>query len=312
MRVLSAATLLASVAPAIMWHDRRPLPEGVSGGAFAVIADRLVYAGGTTWRNQAKLWLRETSFYDLDNDSWSEGPALPEALAYGAYLRTGRSLELLGGINEHGASRRCWRLNAGEREWAASGMLPAAGVFAKAAIVRESAYLFGGCATAELGGCSNSILRRDTAGTWEKVSEMPQGPVAIFAIAAIRDHIYLFGGCSTVSSGGVRNRDEAYRFDSLTNRWTALHLLPTAIRGMSAVAIDERYILLAGGYDARGFSAAAYRYDTEADRYTAVASLPFPVMGMEMLARGRAIWGVGGEDKNRSRTPRAIRGTLPE
>jgi hypothetical protein len=80
---------------------------------------------------------------------------------------------------------------------------------------------------------------------------------------------------------------------------------------MSAVALDDRYILLTDGYDARGFSATAYRYDTEADQYTA-ATLPFPVMGMEMSARGRTIWGVGGEDKNRSRTPRAIKGTLQE
>jgi hypothetical protein len=64
--------------------------------------------------------------------------------------------------------------------------------FAKAEIVRARAYLFGGCATAELGDCSNSILRHNTAGTWEKVSEMPKGPVAIFAIAVILD---LFSGC---------------------------------------------------------------------------------------------------------------------
>jgi cephalosporin-C deacetylase len=312
MRVLSAATLLASVAPAILWHDRRPVPEGVSGGAVAVIANRLVYAGGTTWRNQVKLWLSNTFVYDLENDSWSKGPALPEPVAYGACLRTSDSLELLGGMNESGASRKCWRLNAGKREWTASGTLPAASVFAKAEIVKDKAYLFGGCANAELSGCSSSVLRRNTAGTWEKVSEMPQGLVALSAIEVIQDQIYLFGGCSAVASGGVRNREEAYRFNPLTNLWTALHPLPLAIRGMSAVALDQRYILVAGGYDARGFSAAAYRYDTETDQYTAVASLPFPVMGMEMLARGRAIWGVGGEDKNRGRTPRVIEGTLAE
>ena len=203
-------------------------------------------------------------------------------------------------------------LARGERAWTASGTLPAASVFAKAEIVRGQAYLFGGCANAELSGCGNSVLRRDKAGTWEKVSEMPQGTVAIFAIAVIREQIYLFGGCSAGASGGARNREEAYRFDPLTNHWTALHPLPVAIRGINAVAIDERYIVLAGGYDARGFSAAVYRYDTEGDEYAAATPLPFPVMGMEMLARGKAIWGVGGEDKNRSRTPRVIEGTLPE
>ena len=312
MRVFSAATLLMSAAPAILWHDRQPVPEGVSGGAVALLGKELVYAGGTTWRNQVKLWLSNTFVYDLENDSWSKGPALPEPVAYGACLRTNRSLELLGGMNEHGASRKCWRLNAADREWTASGMLPEVGVFAKAEIVRGQAYLFGGCANAELGGCRNSVLRRNTEGMWEKVSEMPQGSLALSATAVIRDQIYLFGGCSAVAPGKVRNREEAYRFNPLTNRWTVLHPLPMAIRGTSAVALDQRYILLAGGYDARGFSAAAYGYDTETNQYTAVASLPFPVMGMEMLARGRAIWGVGGEDKNRSRTPRVIEGKLVE
>ena len=312
MRVFSAATLLASVAPAIVWHDRRPVPEGVSGGALAVVANKLVYAGGTTWRSQRKIWLTETFFYDLQGDNWSKGPALPEPLAYGARLRTEHSLEVLGGMNESGPSRKCWRLNAGEHAWTASGTLPAASVFAKAEIAGGQAYLFGGCANAELSGCGDSVLRRDKAGTWGKVSTMRQGPVALSAIAVIREQIYLFGGCSAGASGGARNREEAYRFDPLTNRWTALHPLPVAIRGISAAPLDQRYILLAGGYDAGGFSAAVYRYDTEGDEYTTVAPLPFPVMGMEVLARGKAIWGVGGEDKNRSRTPRVIEGTLPE
>jgi N-acetylneuraminic acid mutarotase len=288
------------------------MPEGVSGGAVAAIANELVYAGGTTWRNQVKIWLTETFFYDLQRDSWRKGPALPEPLAYGACLRTDHSLEVLGGMNESGASRKCWRLNAGEHTWTASGVLPAASVFAKAESARGRAYLFGGCANAELSGCGDSVLRRDEEGTWGKVSTMPQGPVALSAIAVIREQIYLFGGCSAGVPGGARNRKEAYRFDPLTNRWAALHPLPLAIRGISAAPIDQRYILLAGGYDAQGFSAAVYRYDIEGDEYTAVPPLPFPVMGMEMLARGKAIWGVGGEDKNRSRTPRVIEGTMPE
>jgi N-acetylneuraminic acid mutarotase len=289
------------------------MPEGVSGGAVALISNKLVYAGGTTWRNQVKCWLTSTFFYDLQSDSWSLGPALPEPLAYGAGLRTDHSLEVLGGANESSVSPKCWRLNAGENRWAESGVLPVASVFGKAEIVQAHAYLFGGCATTELSRCSNSVLRRNQAGKWEKVSEMPQGPVALSAIAVIRDQIYLFGGCSLDSSGKTRNRDEAYRFDPRTNRWTALQSLPAAIRGISAAPINQRYILLAGGYvDPRGFSAEVYLYDTEDGQYNPIAALPFPVMGMEILSRGSTIWGVGGEDRNRGRTARVIEGTLPK
>jgi N-acetylneuraminic acid mutarotase len=164
-----------------------------------------------------------------------------------------------------------------------------------------------------LSHCSNSVLRRDHAGNWEKVSEMPQGPVALSAIAVIQNQIYLFGGCSLDSSGKARNRDDAYRFDPRTNRWRALRPLPAATRGIGAAPVKRRYIFLAGGYiDSSGFSAAAYLYDTKDGQYKPIGSLPFPVMGMEMLAQAGTIWGVGGEDRNRGRTARVIEGTLPE
>jgi N-acetylneuraminic acid mutarotase len=289
------------------------MPEGVSGGAVALISNKLVYAGGTTWRNQVKCWLTSTFFYDLQSDSWSLGPALPEPLAYGAGVRTDHSLEVLGGIDENRLSRQCWRLDADGQRWTDSGVLPAGSVFGKAEIVEGQTYLFGGCADTELSRCSSSVLRRNDAGKWEKVSEMPQGPLAMPAIAVVEDHIYLFGGCSLDSSGKVRNRDDAYRFDPRTNRWTALPPLPMAARGVSAAPMKQRYVLLAGGYvDPLGFSAAAYLYDTKDHQYKPVGSLPFPVMGMEMLARGSTIWGVGGEDRKRGRTARVIEAVLPE
>ena len=43
----------------------------------------------------------------------------------------------------------------------------------------------------------------------------------------------------------------------------ALRPLPAAVRGLSAVSVDGRHILLAGGYTDSGFSAAAYLYDIE-------------------------------------------------
>ena len=288
------------------------MPEGVSGGAVAMLANELVYAGGTTWRNNVKRWLAETRWYDLAGDTWRAGPSLPEPLAYGASLQSDRSLEVLGGMNENGISPKCWRLSAGGRDWIASGALPEGSIFGKAAIVGGRAYLFGGCTDAELNHCSNSVLQRASSGAWEKVSELPHGAVAIAAIAVVRDQIYLFGGCSRDSSTGVRNRNEAYRFNPQTNQWTALRPIPAAARGIGAVAFGERSILLAGGYtDAPGgFSDAAYVYDTKTGQYTAIGPLPLRVMGMEMFARGETIWGTGGEDKNRSRSQRLIQGIL--
>jgi N-acetylneuraminic acid mutarotase len=311
MSIPIATVLMASVGPVLTWRDKHAMPEGRSGGAAGLIENKLVYGGGTTWRNGAKVWLNETLFYDFEHDTWSSGPPLPEPIAYGACLAKDGSLEILGGTNESGPSRKCWRLKAGEPAWTESGGLPADGVFAKAVLLRGRVYLFGGSPSAtDLSHLSDSVFQRDESGKWTRISEMPQGRVAIPAAAVAGDEIYLFGGFSAAASGGALNRRDAYRFDPQTNRWRALRPLPAAVRGLSAVSVDRRHILLAGGYTDSGFSAAAYLYDIEDGQYRPATSLPLPVMGMELLARGRTVWGVGGEDKNRSRTSRLIEGVF--
>jgi N-acetylneuraminic acid mutarotase len=309
--VVPSLALMTSIAPVLSWRDKHAMPEGRSGGAAGVIANRLAYAGGTTWRNGAKVWLNGTLFYDFDHDAWSSGPPLPKPLAYGPYLATDESLEVLGGMNESGPSRKCWRLKAGEHTWTESGILPADSVLAKAVSIQGRAYLFGGSSSAtDVTRLSNSVFRRDESGKWMKTGEMPQGRVALPGLAASGNHVYLFGGFSASTSGEALNRSEAYRFDPQTDQWTALRPLPAAVRGLSAVVMDQRYILLSGGYTDSGFSAAVYLYDVEEGQYRPVTPLPFPVMGMEMLVRDRMIWGLGGEDKTRSRTARVIEGII--
>ena len=311
---LSAAEVFAAVASTLTWQEKHVMPEGVSGGALAFLSDKLIYAGGTAWRNQIKHWLTETVVYNPQTDEWSKGPALPEPLAYGACVRTDHSLEVLGGLNASGLSRKCWRLDAGSERWVESGVVPSGTVFGRAEVVRGHAYLFGGCPSTELSLCIASVLKRNLSGGWEKVSEMPGGSIAISAISVLRDQVYLFGGCSNLPPHGVRNRNEAFRFDPLTNQWKTLRPLPEAARGMTAVPVNRRYLLLAGGYvdSPAGFSAAAYLYDIETDQYIRSTPLPLPVMGMEMASHAGSIWALGGEDKPRHRSSRLFKARLAE
>ena len=304
----------------LTWRDQQFLPEGVSGGAFAVVAGKLLYSGGTTWRNSVKHWLSETHIYTPETGIWTPGPHLPERLAYGASLRINQSVEILGGANESGISRNCWRFDPDKNAWLSSGILPEGSVFATAETVQGEAYLFGGCPDqGDLSHCSNSVWKREDAKHWTIVAEMPQGRIAMPATVSVQDRIYLFGGCSQDAASGIRNHNEAYCFDPRHGHWTALRPLPVAVRGTSAVAIDTRYILLVGGYtnaaaDSNdlqgGFTAASYLYDREQDRYQPVTALPRPVMGMEILRQGDTIWGAGGEDRNRSRTPQLVEGSF--
>ena len=288
------------------------MPEGVSGGAAASLSDELIYAGGTTWRNQVKHWLTETVVYDPHKDGWTHGPSLPEPLAYGAFLRTPHSLEILGGANDTRVSRNCWRLDAGSKQWVACGHVPSGSLFGSAVEIRGQVYLLGGCEDTDLRRCNTSVLRRDSSGAWGKVSDLPDGAIAMPASAVVQNRIYLFGGCVAQSPSGVRNSNQALRYDTETNHWTRLRSFPMAARGMTAVPLNQRDLLVGGGYtdSTAGFSDMAFIYDTVTDRYTPATPFPLAVMGMEMVVRDNSIWAVGGEDKPRHRNDRLFEAKL--
>lgn len=288
------------------------MPEGISGAGTAFLSDSLVVAGGTTWRNQVKHWLSSTLIYNLHSNTWTAGPSLPEPLAYGAFLRNERSLELLGGLNDHGLSRHCWRLDAGTAKWANCGETPSGTLLGSAAQLDGAAYLVGGCDDMDLRVCSTKVFRRDDAGVWQSIADVPGSPLAMAASAVLDYQIYLFGGCLR-SADGVHNRDEALRFDPTTHRWTTLHSLPTAARGITAVPLGRHQILLAGGYTnaTSGFSDATYVYHTDTDRYTHTASVPLPVMGLALVRHDNKLWALGGEDKAQHRSARFFEAALP-
>jgi N-acetylneuraminic acid mutarotase len=316
---LTAACAFAAASGAISWRDRRAMPEGVAGGAIAAFHGEILYAGGTTWRDGVKHWLAETRRYNIAADSWEAGPALPEALAYGAHCsHPGDAFEILGGMNEKGVSRKCWRLERGSSEWRSSGELPVDSVLASSQMVTGSVYLFGGCPdVADLSHCGAAVWRRDRKGIWAEVSKIPEAPVALSATAVVRDRIYLFGGCTPMGPGTLRNLNGANEFNTASGHWRKLRPLPSAARAMSAVTLDDHRILLAGGYTASqddakahgpdfGFSAAAWIYHIDSDQFESVAPLPFPVAGMELLASDGKVFGAGGEHRMRGRTPRLL------
>jgi N-acetylneuraminic acid mutarotase len=225
-------------------------------------------------------------------------------------------------MNGNGVSRKCWRLDRGASTWVQSGSLSEDSLLAGAQSIPGNVYLFGGCPdVADLSRCSNAVLQRDTKGKWKQVSTIPEGPAAIAAIASLGDHIYMFGGCAPTAPGTLRNLDRAYRYATSTGQWQRLRPLPLAVRSMSAVALNDSLILLAGGYTASqddakkhgsdyGFTAAAWIYDTERDTYEPAASLPFPVAGMEIVMHRTTVFGFGGENRMRGRSNRFLEGTL--
>lgn len=307
----------------LTWSDRHAMTTPVAGGAAGQIDGRLIYAGGTTWTAGVKHWLRDVAVYDPSTDRWIAGPALPAALAYGAVLRSDGALEILGGSGGQNTSRECWRLASVKGPWQRRSLAPVDTLLGRAELVAGRAWLFGGCAdVADLTRCSDSVWRREADGMWQQAANLPQGALAMPAAAAVGSRVYLFGGCSMKSAGALVNRDDAYSFDTGSRKWARLRSLPHANRGMTAAALDDRHILLAGGYTATqaeaagkpadfGFTAAVWLYDTQTDTYREASALPYATSGVELVVQASTIFAMGGEHRMRDRSNRLLVAPMP-
>ena len=107
-------------------------------------------------------------------------------------------------------------------------------------------------------------------------------------------------------------RDRAY--DPASNSWSAIRDLPFSCRAATAVAYDDRYLLIMGPYIASaeevkvhgqdyGTSAAALLYDTRQDSYAPLEPMPRAVCEVAFVRRGDRVYGMGGEQLYKIRSP---------
>jgi N-acetylneuraminic acid mutarotase len=312
MRLLITLLFLAMAPPmTIVWKERRPMPRAEAGGAAGFLGGELVIAGGTAWDGDTKVWLNDVQIYQLSQNVWRSGPALPVALAYGPFVQSADGLEIFGGASGRQVYRESWKLDPSKTKWRPTGALPAETLLGRAARLGDAVYLFGGCPdVADLTECTDAVWHREGSGPWRRVSSLPGAPLAMPAVAVARNRIYLYGGCFMPSPGTVVNRAEVYSYDPRSNAWATLRALPQANRGSSAVAVDDRSIYIFGGYIAAGFSAEVVVYDIESDTYKTATPMPFPLLGIEFIMNGRVWYGAGGEDRMRSRSARLLEGQV--
>ena len=95
--------------------------------------------------------------------------------------------------------------------------------------------------------------------------------------------------------------------------WRKLKPLPFAVRGLTAVALDDGRIYLAGGYktDPEGFTDDALIYDVKSDSYSPARPLPYAAM-VGLVALDGFVYCIGGEDKQKHRTDKFFRVRVDE
>ncbi|MCZ2149216.1 MAG: hypothetical protein LC126_15760 [Bryobacterales bacterium] len=310
VRLLSGMFLLAS-GGGLQWSAKAPLLLAQAGGAAGMFDGTLIIAGGTSWKDDRKHWLRDVQVYDARSDRWREGPMLPEPLAYGPFAQADGKLEIYGGSGEGTVSRRVWSLDTKRMRWRTDGETPAALLLGRAARMGRRVFLFGGCPDAAgLTGCSDAVRMREDGGAWRQVARLPAGPVALPAVAALGGRIFLFGGCSMPAPDKLINRAEAWAFDPRSFAWRRLRDLPSARRGHTASSAAGR-VFLFGGYTSAGFTAEVLSYDPGRDAYAPESPLPAAMMSIEFFRYDGAFWGAGGEDRMRGRSARTFSAAVP-
>lgn len=284
----------------LVWSEQAPMLRAQAGGAAMLVGRTMVIAGGTTWENGEKLWLRDVQLFDTQSGVWRKGPELPEAQAYGPSA----GLEIFSG------SRTIWRLDSQLRGWSKAGETPGVHLLGRAVRVGERVLLFGGCKdVVDLTTCTDSVWLRERDGDgWREVAKLPAGKVALSASAMLGRTVYLFGGCSMPEPGKVLNHAEAFAFDTDTFAFRRLRDLPAPNRGLTAAAVHGR-VLLFGGY-ATEFVADVFAYDPASDTYTRETLMPLAMSSAEFVVDGSRLIAAGGEDRMKHRSARTIVATV--
>ena len=334
MRIAAIATALALAATAVAappvqieWSSGPEMPNPTAGGATGIIGDELIVAGGTFWHTmQSKRYVPWTQIYDITQGRWRLGPDLPSERAYAFSTVIGDALYALGGCGQDGEPRSdgfvLVQREKADYAWEHGPDLPVAANFQTGGVIGATIYCTGG-ANADLSETYNAVYALDTRdhdAQWRELAAMPGPPVTLMAGATCGGDLFVFGGYR-VDTDPPDNTDNAWRYVVAEDRWERIRDLPFGARALSALALDERRLLIFGPYvqstrDAavhgqeHGHSAAVLLYDIEQDRYYPLNPMPHCVVQIFFGLHDGTVYGAGGEWLYKIRSPFLFIGDL--
>lgn len=294
------------------------MPVAVAGHAAAPVQAQILVAGGTTWENGEKLWLRQVWTYDAKADRWEERGMLPRPTAYAVGIAGDNLLYLVGGSDGQRALRECYglRIERGHLRFETLPSLPEGRVYAAGARIGRWLYVVGGTRHPDrLEEATSTLLALNLErieGGWQTLAPLP-GPARFnCAAASCGGALYVFGGAYLARPGTVENLSDAWCFDPKAKRWEHLPKAPFAARGWTAIAGDAHTLLLFGGYTASakesegkpdhfGFTDRILRYHTVQRTYDEVGRLPCPTIGAVPALLEGTLFLFGGEPAKRQR-----------
>lgn len=292
------------------WEALTPMPEPCGGFLCGTHDSKLIIAGGTNWTDGVKNWLKAVRTYDPAERHWVKVADLETPVGYGMLMQRGDTFGFVGGSDGTKAMRLVSQWDGQKIGAEAVADLPSPVVLGVGGMVGERMIMVGGTDdAANVAGVQRSTYSLQLeGGTWvvSRLADRPGKGFATAASAVVGGELFVFGGLNwDEASQAVQNITASYAFDPVKNAWRTIRPLAQPARGVTAVALDDHQIYIAGGYR-DDFTADAVIYDVKTDSYRKAQPLPYAAM-VALVKLDGFVYCLGGEDKMKSRTDKFFR-----
>jgi hypothetical protein len=309
-----AALAMPGIVTAAEWEPVASLPVPNGGFAAGAVQGQIVIAGGTTWKDDVKVWLDDVWAYDAASNQWKAAGKLPNPLAYGVVAEVQDGLLVAGGFDGTRGRTEVLKIGADQKVTPTLHRLVEATSLGVGGLLGadggEHLVVFGGLPDpgkldAAISGGQRVLLRQNQT---ERVPGDGLPDVFTSTGAVCGDALYAFTGARATSPTTVENVSAAWVFRDDQRERTPIRPYPMAWRGVTAVRLDDTHIYLAGGYggDPESFRSEAFIYDIKENMYRRGKPLPIAAM-VGLVNDGKYIYCLGGEDAKKHRTDKCWR-----
>ena len=320
------------------WEQLPNIPNslGVAGPIAGIHKNALIVAGGANfakpyWESD-KQWHKDLYVMILDSPSpnWQKAGELPYAVGYAACVSTSHGIVAIGGNDStttfNSTTLIQWHGDSGTVVLHQLPSLPTTLVYAQAAFVGDSVYVFGGQTGATLDTATNNVWRLNLTSfgsgkplSWQQLKPPPWSERAFNVVATHerrgRDRIIMMSG-RRESNGQPEFLKDVWEFTPGRNKWQQKTDLPRCVMAGTAIGIADNRILVLGGADGSlfdkadelkdkhpGFPHAALVYDVNRDRWDDAGAMPTNQVTTSALSWENDVILPTGEIRPRVRTP---------
>ena len=232
------------------WTKFAPLPIPVTHVGSAVVGREVWLAGGfaVLGFNQA---IDHVYIYDVDANSWSEGPALPAPRSAGTLVRNGRKLHYISGLeNRNDGVVDHWVLDldepGGPQTWNTLASIPETSNHLSGIAVGGKIYAIGGQVNHDIDPFDVDFAYEydPVTDSWTEKASMPIPRSHMEPGTFVVDgKIILVGG----KDGSFTCSDRVSSYDPLTDTWAELFTVPDCLLAPSGKVIDDQIYVSHGG-----------------------------------------------------------------